>query len=273
MARPHIEFVQTQNVGWTDMPDGSRAKVLSSDETSTDATLIVRYPAGWSSDAFAPDAPAEEYFVLDGVILTDGEECGQHSYGFIPAGSGLGRRRTDGGATLLIFRHAQGDADTLAGVAEPIRIDTMRMPWDVSTYDPVLSYMQLARKILRLGPNDSGRTFLLTGLPHGLPPRGELRSERHRHCEEMFMLHGEMFAPEGRMCPGAYFYRPPGIVHGPHVSCTGFLQIMRSPGANRIVTEWSDEYHPLPIDNPYSPVMPAGTPDSWTRPFDRQHQY
>jgi hypothetical protein len=68
------------------------------------------------------------------------------------------------------------------------------------------------------------------------------------------------------MRPGAYFYRPPGILHGPHVSQTGFLQIMRSPGANRIVTHWSAERRPLPIGAPYAPVLPAGAPDRWRRP-------
>ena len=79
------------------------------------------------------------------------------------------------------------------------------------------------------------------------------------------MVHGEMWAPEGLMRAGAYFFRPPRIVHGPHVSETGFLQIMRSPGANRIVTHWSAEHRPLPIGAPYAPVLPAGTPQSWSR--------
>ena len=70
------------------------------------------------------------------------------------------------------------------------------------------------------------------------------------------MISGEMWAPEGRMAAGAYFYRPPGIEHGPHVSETGFLQIMRSPGANRIVTHWSDQRKPLPIRARHSPVIP-----------------
>lgn len=79
------------------------------------------------------------------------------------------------------------------------------------------------------------------------------------------MVHGEMWAPEGLMRAGAYFFRPPRIVHGPHVSETGFLQIMRSPGANRIVTHWSAEHRPLPIGAHYAPVLPAGTPQSWRR--------
>ena len=65
------------------------------------------------------------------------------------------------------------------------------------------------------------------------------------------------------MGAGAYFYRPPGILHGPHVSETGFLQIMRSPGANRIVTHWSETHKALPIGASYRPVLPEGTPPEW----------
>ena len=108
-----------------------------------------------------------------------------------------------------MFLHAQDDRNTFAGIAESISIDTRFMPWDVSTYDPKLAHLRLARKVLRMGPHDSCRTFLLTGLPHGFPAVDTLPVETHRHCEEGFMIHGEMFAPEG-------------IVHGPHVSETGF---------------------------------------------------
>ena len=119
------------------------------------------------------------------------------------------------GATLLIFCYAQNDPDAAAGAAEAIELDTQAMPWDVSVYDPALSHLRLARKVLRMGPNDSGRTFLLAGLPHGIPDASELPAETHPHCEEMFMIHGEMFAPEGVMRAGSYFFRPPRILHGP----------------------------------------------------------
>jgi hypothetical protein len=267
MPRPHIEFVQTQNVKWQARPDGSAVKLLNADPESGEATLLVRYPGGYETGAMPPGEGAEEFFVLEGAISIDGLERRRHAYGFLPRAAGKGARRTQAGATLLVFRHGRDDIDSLAGTAEEIALDTPSMPWDVSTYDPALSHLRLARKVLRLGPNDSGRTFLLTGLPHGVPDVTELPTETHDHCEEMFMLQGEMSAPEGQMQAGAYFFRPPGIVHGPHVSETGFFQIMRSPGANRIVTHWSTNLRPLPIGAAYAPVMPEGTPESWRRPW------
>jgi hypothetical protein len=264
MARPHIEFVQAQNVDWHYRPDGRAVKVLNADHDSGAATMLVRFLAGYSAPA-ETDHGAEEFLVLDGEVTIDGIVRRRHCYGFLPRGSGLGVVQCRLGAVVLLFRHGRDDPDSTAETAEPIALDTTRMPWDMSTYDPALVHLRLARKVLRLGPNDSGRTFLLTGLPHGVPETDTLPSEMHDHAEEMFMLHGEMWSPEGPMRAGAYFYRPPHIDHGPHVSETGFLQIMRSPGANRIVTHWSDRRRPLPIGAPYAPVMPDGTPDSWRR--------
>ena len=267
MARPHIEFVQCQNIDWQEGPDGTLIKLLNADPDSTAATLLIKYPAGWRAREPAAEAPAEEWFVLEGAMQTTDGHHGRHAYRFHPAGAAGGLSGSALGATLLMFRYAQDDPDTVAGIADSISIDTRAMPWDVSTYDPKLIHLRLARKVLRMGPNNSGRSFLLTGLPHGIPAADTLPVEMHHHCEEGFMIHGELFAPEGTMRAGSYFFRPPGIVHGPHVSETGFFQFLRSPGANWIKTEWSEQHRALPIDAAYAPVVPDGTPESWTRTF------
>ncbi|HWU04171.1 MAG TPA: DUF4437 domain-containing protein [Novosphingobium sp.] len=261
MARAHIEFVQTQWIDWQPLPDGSAAKRLNGDEETGAETLILRYPPGFAQDRAEL---AEEIFVLEGALTLDGQAMGRHAYAFVPHGAGLGARASGAGATVLVFRHGRDDVNSAASIAEAMVIDTPAMEWDTSTYDPKLGHLRLARKVLRLGPNDSGRTFLLTGLPHGVPHETHLRPEMHDHAEEMFMLSGSMWAPEGLMRAGAYFYRPPGIIHGPHVSEEGFLQIMRSPGANRIVTHWQDRLEPLPIGAPHTPV---GVPEAWAKPW------
>lgn len=71
MARPHIEFVQTQNIDWQMQPDGSQQKLLNADPDSAEATLLVRYPAGFAAPTLGPDDPAEEYFVLDSALRID----------------------------------------------------------------------------------------------------------------------------------------------------------------------------------------------------------
>ena len=265
MARPYIEFVQTQNVDWEDQADGTRLKRLNVDPVDGEETCLVRYPAGFSRPDQGPEDRAEEYFVLDGSIAIDGVERGYHAYGFTPRGETAGARSSEKGATLIIFRYGRSDPDSVAGVSEALTLDALALPWDMRASDAQIAHLRLTRKVLRLGPNDSSRTFLLLGLPHGMPPEPEMPAEIHDHFEEMFMLQGEMWTPEGLIRPGAYFYRPPGIVHGPHVSVGGFFQIMRA-GANYVRTTWTEPKR-LPIGAPYAPTMPDNAPESWRRPW------
>ena len=86
MARPHIEFVQCQNIPWADVGGGVQVKRLNADPDSTAATLIQRCSPGWTSSVGAQDAYAQELFVLDGALDVDGRRYGRHSYLFRPGG-------------------------------------------------------------------------------------------------------------------------------------------------------------------------------------------
>ena len=271
MARPYIEFIQTQNVDWEEQPDGTSVKRLNCDPESGEETCLVRYPAGFHRADQGPEDRAEETFVIDGRIAIGKALHGYHEYGFTPRGENAGDRSTTDGATLLVFRYGRDDPNSASGASAAITVDPTTMPWDMSASDGRIAHLRLARKVLRLGPNDSSRTFLLIGLPHGMPPADAMPAEIHDHFEEMFMLQGDMWTPEGKIRPGAYFYRPPGIVHGPHVSLGGFFQIMRA-GANQVRTEWTGP-RPLPIGAPYNPAIPEGTPESWTRPYTAPAAY
>jgi hypothetical protein len=262
MSRPHVEFVQSQMLPWTDMRDGVRKKCLSRDAETQASTSMWSVAAGWSSP-IPGGSPAMEVFVLDGELQLDGVTFKRHGYLFRPQTASQSSWGSPTGATFIVFRYAPDDPDAQT---DPIATDTVSMPWDVSTLDPMLSHLCLARKILRLGPNDSGRTYLLTGLPHGIPDKISMPVERHPHDEEMFLIFGEMKAPEGVMTTGAYFYRPSGIIHGPHISEFGFLMLMRCPGSNSITTEWTKQYRPLPLDPPHDPVLPPGWPSHWGEP-------
>ncbi len=136
------------------------------------------------------------------------------------------------------------------------------MPWDMSPSVANIAHLRLARKVLRLGPNDSSRTFLLIGLPHGVPTQKEMPAEIHDHFEEMFMLQGQMWTPEGLSGPAP-------ISIGRRRSSTG--RMFRKPAsfrscgpANYVRTTWTEPM-PLPIGQAYAPKIPAGTPESWTR--------
>lgn len=270
MARPHIEFIQSQNVEWATASPGSDfaggvVKPLSQDLELSSYTALVRLPAGWTG-AGAPGGRNLELYLLDGSLVVDGVHCPRHSYVFRPAGMGLAGIRAPQGAELVCFADDARDpiAARSAGSA-PLVVDAAAMAWDVSTYDPKLTHLALARKVLRLGPDASSRTYVLAGLPHGYPRGGELQIELHPHAEEMFLIHGEMSCQFGVMTTGAYFYRPAEVWHGLHASEFGFLMVLRSPGTDRIVTHWSEERRPVPVDPPYRPVLPPGTPESLRR--------
>lgn len=267
MPRPHLEFVQCQNVDWVRRADGTDIKLLNKGQSSGEETLLIRYPPGYRQVGGFALKRAKEFFILEGEMRIAGNACALHHYRFIPRGYDPQDWHSPNGATLLIFRHGWEDANSGEEWADAVDLSTQAMPWDISTYDPKLSHLRLARKVLRMGPNDSCRTFLLAGMPHGVPQVAGLAAEYHDHSEEMFMISGSMWAPEGLLQQGAYFYRPPAILHGPHVSEYGFFQIMRSPGTNYIKTHWSETLSPLPIGAQYHPILPETAPKKWGRPY------
>jgi hypothetical protein len=71
------------------------------------------------------------------------------------------------------------------------------------------------------------------------------------------------------MFPGAYFWRPPGIAHGPFGTRWGCVSLIRFLGG-RHVNQWSEAEAPFSFDTPYDPVLPPtlahlrGTP--WPGP-------
>ena len=263
MSRPHVEFVQSQSVAWEVQADGTSLKVLSRDPVMGDHTALRLYPADGQGFMRLPAAGQSlEFYVLDGELTLSGRGLAPHAYGYLPAGSKARPWQSRNAAIVLEILEHRPPAP--AGETDPeILLDAASLPWDVSTYDPKLRHMQNARKVLRLGPGDGGRSFLLTGLPHGFPDTPGLPLEKHPHGEEMFMIHGEMKSPQGVMRDGAYFYRPPGIWHGLHVSEFGFLMFLRTPGANRVITQWSEEPHDIFYRPSFQPVLPAEAPASW----------
>lgn len=263
MARPHIEFIQSQKLAWRDAEalglPGARCKMLCHDDADGSFTALVRLPAG-SKIAPRKDSGADwddEAYVLEGDLTIGDLALRRHSYVYLPAAAGTGiEARTP--TTLVLWRHVGPLPWRAPDGTGPLLIHTMEMPWDTDVWEKNLTHLRPARKTLRLGP-DSTRTYLLAGLPHGYPATGRAGMEKHPYPEEMLMIAGDMWSPQGRMTRGAYFYRPPRISHGGHWSELGFLMIMRTPGANRPVTEWS-EPQPIQQDNPFRPDLPPDAP-------------
>ena len=273
--RDHVEFIQSQNVMWEDAADfgfgaGVRVKQLSHDKDSDALTCLVSYPQGFAAEEARWQDVPEEIYLLDGQLAIGGDVLGRHGYLYLPAGTPRRPVASPEGALALVFRHepSQPRKDD-----PQIMIDTPKMGWDMSINDPNLTHLQMGRKVLRMGPGGSGRTWLLAGFPQSTGAVLEVGLERHPHAEEMFLIHGEMGCGYGVMTTGAYFYRPPDIWHGLHTSEFGFFMILRTPGANEVVTEWSKERHKVPTDPPYRPILPPDAPPSLKRPRPARPDY
>ncbi len=240
MVRPHVEFIQSQVLPWqSGVPGGACAdaecRVLSQDPDNGESSLVLRYPRGWKREGLWHTTVDEEIFVLDGELTVNGVAYGKYSYGFLPAGFPRNGMEAANGAVVLTFlsgtlSDAAGEGDA-GGVADRLvekidvrqtglrnDFDLKRTPWKTT------GGMGLTN--LRIDPETAERTWVI-GV---LPMNPILKVETHPVVEEMYMLEGAIVGNLGVMRPGAYFWRPPEVRHGPYGSRTGCLILLRSRG-------------------------------------------
>ena len=261
--RPHIEFIQAQLIPWRRIgqeaarPD-AEYKFLSRDEETGACSALIRYPPGWRREGGNSLAAAEEFYVLDGALEIDGERYSHDCYGWFPPAYPHESISTAGGAVALTFFDREPEpcapgAAALKGRA--LRVDALHTPWDMTLNDPKLAHLGISRKDLRTDPDTGERTFLSMVLPHSEPPGLEGPQESHPVMEEAYVISGSLTGPQGTMAPGAYFWRPPGIPHGPFGTRWGCVSLIRFVGG-RHVNEWSETNAPFAFDAPYDPVLP-----------------
>jgi hypothetical protein len=262
VARPHIEFVQEQSIPWRDAaaadgPPGTGVRVLSVDDETGAATMIVRYPPGWARSGPEHLTADEELVVLEGELELNGLVYAAPSYAFLPAGH---VRRASGaprGALVLAFYESEprlvaGEASQPAELERLVeRIDGLDGEWGGGFHPQFPA--GAGRKWLRDDAESGDQTWILGTMPL----RFGRKPEKHPVAEEMFLLSGEVVSPIGVMYPGAYIWRPPEVWHGPYGTKTGNLYVFRTKGGP-LSTEYSDveqdfDWHPT-----YAPVLPAG---------------
>ncbi len=258
MARPHIEFIHAQVLAWEAGPLADvEIKVLSRDTNSGAASLLQRYPAGWSSAAPYHLEAAEDFVVLEGEFAINAVPYTELTFAHLPPRHGRRGVRSVGGAVVLSFFDAspevtQGEGAPAPGLIE--KIDVLRDGWDgdYSGIDsPELAAAGARKKILRSDPAAGDQTWLIGTLPLWR----ERKTETHPVVQEMFLLSGSIAGNTGIMHPGAYFWRPPDIKHGPYGSKTGNIILMRSQGG-ALATDYYDADPPFRFDAPHRPVLP-----------------
>jgi len=206
MARPFIEFIQSQCLNWSAFP--ARAgqsdvdyKLLSEDADTGEGKVLLRYPSNWHAPTSEICAADEEVFVLSGALGLAGRALTRRHYAYWP--SGYPKRNfcaaPEGAVVIIVFSQAPQYVEASADGApyEPMpgfleHLDCFALPWDNSSMDPNISHLNAYRKNLRLAPDGMCRTYLLAGLPQGFPQSGEEPLERHPHAEEMFIISGDM---------------------------------------------------------------------------------
>ncbi len=276
MGRAHVEFIQAQVLPWQAAPaslnrPGVEAKILSQDSVSGACTAILRYPSGFQGDAGFLTAD-EEFFVIDGGLEIGDWACGTHTYGFLPAHHPRGPMRSVRGAAVLTFFEAAPVAQrgTSAKAFDARKLvapfDSYVAPWGEPLGDKLLR-STVKYKWLRQDP-DNGEQTWISSAPPGYRHEGfESPMETHPYVEEMFMLAGELCGNTGRMTPGAYFWRPPGIRHGPYETRLGNFCFFRFKGGP-ITIDWSADKIRYTFDAPYRPALPPDFREHVANPAD-----
>lgn len=280
LDRDHIEFVQTQFLPWRRIGPGlarpdAEYKLLSRDPADGACTVLMRYPPGWSREGPEHILADEEFYVLEGELWMDGRAYRADHYAFLPAGWTRQSMRSPTGCVLLAFydrepvlEPGEGDGAAERSARAIPQLDAAAMAWDLSLNDPNLKHLGISRKNLRTDPDTGERTFLSLILPQAEPASGKGPQERHPVVEEAYLIAGTTTGPQGTMHPGAYFWRPPGIAHGPFGSRWGSVSLIRFVGG-RHVNEWTAEA-PFSFDAPYAPILPETLAhlrqQAWTPP-------
>ena len=283
MARPHTMFIQAQCLPWQqglhgEGRDDVERKVLSIDEAGTDATCIVRYPAGWSRPRPHWVDAHEELLVLDGWLEINGRRYERQHYAFLPAGYARQvARASDGAVVLTMFYDRPGTHEGAApdGLYDPKllveHVDPLAMEWDPGLVDPQLA-SGVAIKPLRTDPYTGETSFLYCSPPHRVPPNMAKPQWTHSMVEELYCLSGHyVWGDVGRMGPGGYCWWREEEYHGPAGTDVGyhlFVRTINGPLDNRFATEpkpftWDPEYRPVLPPELAKYAKPFEPPPHW----------
>jgi Domain of unknown function (DUF4437) len=262
MPRPHIEFIQQQDLPFERVDLGgdrgeSRIKRLSTDAETGASSSLIAYSAGWRRRESSHVVADEELYVLSGDLTLSDVTYTEHCYCFLPSGYTRSDSYSERGALVLAFTSAEGKR--VDGAAPRGSVDDSRLvrclnmfaePW-TGNFHPQFP-VGAGRKWLRRDPLTGDDTWILGTLPL----RNGRRPEKHPVVEEMYLISGELIGPQGVMRPGAYFWRPPEVWHGPYGSKTGCLMLFRTVGGPLSTTYTEEEQDFDWNPEGYRPILP-----------------
>lgn len=265
MARPHIEFIHTQQLPWAAgvLPARPRvaAKMLSADSETGACSVLLRYPPGWTQDGAVHLTAGEEFYVLGGALTVNGRAYGLDCFAYLPAGYVRTSAASPGGCDVIAFFDAAphcvagvpagGGYDTSAAVPY---LNAHDMIWESEGMDPYYSDWGMKWKILNHDPVTNATAMLVAVPPQMHPENWQGPQEIHDCKEEAFVLAGDLHTHNGVFYNGMYFYRPPRIYHGPFATRFGSLMLVRVDGV--LENNWTKEETKLRLYPDHKPYLP-----------------
>jgi glyoxylate utilization-related uncharacterized protein len=237
MSRPHIEFIQEQDRPWQNAApaaglSGFQWKILSQADNHGAQTALVRFDSGWRSAPGLALPAAQEFFLLEGALsaVCGNQTCALSPGGYlrIAPGTPFGPLRASAETRTLWMTDGRLDPiPPSPPTPESVTFtDSTALEWQIPWVKGPAPGLRL--KLLWRDEKSGAYSRLLSVDPGWSEPR----LEHHDCSEEAFVIAGDMtMGSLGTMRPGAYFWRPPGIKHGPMHSSSGALILIRTDGA------------------------------------------
>lgn len=247
LDRGHIEFIQQQSMPWVELSrpplSGMMGKVMS-EASDGSGTYLIALASNQTFPLSVPDRCTVQLITLAGRPSVDGQEIPELTYVRVASGDTL-ELTSDGKAVGLVFV----DFVEWAGVESkgPVNLDDV--PWRAERDEWFAA--GAARKNIWTEPTTGEELFLLGTMPL----RWNDRAQVHPVVEEVFVLAGELIGEHGVLTEGAYFWRPPGVWHGPFGQRRGTLMVIRTPGGP-FTKEYSQAALEVDRSLNYQPVLP-----------------
>ncbi len=261
MARPHIEFIQSQWLHWETLPQNAnigpvRCKILSIDQNSGECSLLINFPRGFQHQ-LPHSLMWQEHYVLEGDLSIDDHDLDADCYVVVPQNKSPLITSDIGAVTLSFFSLQDVSVHDQNVESLPIHVTyTPDIPWSEEGIDPDVQYLRLSHKTLWNHGKDTGeRTILLSMGAQTHPPDWQLPQLFHPCIEEAYLLGGDIITERGTMHQGAYFWRPPLIPHGPFGSRMGSLSLIRlTEGTHENL--WTDDTVSIDPHRAYNLALP-----------------
>ena len=226
--RPDVDFVQVQDLAWEPVPEGlfgaakggGLRKVLSVDQRDGARTDLVSF----TNPQVGVHTPSADFLVLAGSGRVNDEPYRPGTYvhcepqaqlSWMP---GAGRTVLYSGPFATPSLESERPGSGAVTIKHESRDEWVAMGWRGPEHQPEDVRIRWLRQ------DDDGTVFLVGMLAGYTAPLEEV----HPVYEESFKISGDlMLGRRGVVKPGGYFFRSPGVWHGPLYSRTGNLSIIR----------------------------------------------